>query len=292
MRLEDMTTGHVRRAVELYCKLAWEEGSNGRPRFDITKLEDCESLEQLLAQFEKDESKDSQRYSLRLGNSRYPFMKFVIQEYLIRGEYFFSVDTHDNLDIRPDSPDWKEWSLLKQHNHALKKEIESSWSAAKLPTYKDLLRLAEELACVEKESEKRQRLLVVDDEANVARGLKALLQARGYDVEVALDGGEVLARLERDPLPDLLLLDLEMPVHDGQEVLRRMRKNDRLKDLPVLLATGSDIELSQLQRVSGFLRKPYPRQILCAMISRLLEEVGGTKPGPTDEAERSDDSTS
>ncbi len=282
MRLEDMTTGHVRRAVDQYCQLAWGSEGAGKPRFDTSKLEDCDSLAELLAQFEKDESKDSQRYCLRLGNDVYPFMKFVIQEYLIRGEYFFTVDTHDNLDIRPNSPDWKEWELLKKHNHELKHEIEKLWRESGLPTYADLLRLAEELACVEKEDEKRQRLLVVDDEANIAKGLKALLQARGYDVEVALDGGEVLERLRRDPLPDLLLLDLEMPVYDGQEVLRRMRADERLKDLPVLLATGSDIELDQLQRVSGFLRKPYPRQILCAMISRLLEKVG--EPAAGDES--------
>jgi CheY-like chemotaxis protein len=199
-------------------------------------------------------------------------MKFVVQEYLVKDEFFFSVDTHDNLDIRPDSPDYEEWERLKRHNRELKGRIEGEWAAAGLPTHRDLRALAEELARLEREEEKRKRLLVVDDEANVAFGLRALLQARGYDVELAHDGAEVMARLERDPLPDLLLLDLEMPVYDGQEVLRRMRQNDRLKDLPVLLATGSDIELSQLQRVSGFLRKPYPRQILCAMISRLLEK--------------------
>ena len=45
---------------------------------------------------------------------------------------------------------------------------------------------------------------------------------------------------------------------------------------PVLLATAADIDLDRLQRVSGYLRKPYPRQVLCAMIARLLEREDAT----------------
>ncbi len=269
MRLEEMTTGHVRRAADIYTRFAWPQGS--KSPISTADLEGFETLEEVLARFEKEEGGGTRRLSLRMGNSRYPFMKFVIQEYLVRGEFFFSVDTHDNLEIRPDSPDFGEWELVKGQNRLLKAQIERAWSEAGLPTHADLRALVEELARVEREEEKRLRLLVVDDEANVAFGLKALLQARGYEVELAHDGGEVLDRLQRDPLPDLLLLDLEMPVFDGQEVLARMREDPRLRDLPVLLATAADIDLDRLQRVSGFLRKPYPRQVLCAMIARLLE---------------------
>ncbi|MFT5287032.1 MAG: CheY-like chemotaxis protein [Planctomycetota bacterium] len=294
MRLEDMTTGHVRRAVDLYCDLAWlaeELPTKAKLRFDRSSLEGCESLDELLELFENDGTKESNRYCLRIGNSRYPFMKFVIQEYLIRGEYFFSVDTHDNLDVHPESPDWCEWELVKQYNHALKRKIETAWSEAKLPTYDDLLRLVEELARVEREDEKRRRILVVDDEANVAMGIKALLRARGYDVELAHDGGEVMERLQRDPLPDLLLLDVEMPVFDGQEVLRRMRADDRLKNVPVLLATASNLDLTKIQRISGFLRKPYPRQVLCAMIAKLLETEASGKPKAPESVPNRDDLT-
>lgn len=266
-----MTTGHVRRAVDIYRWYAWTAEAGETARLSAVDLDGCETLDELFARFERDEREGTRRYSLRLGNSRYPFMKFVVQEYLVKEEFFFTVDTHDNLDIRPDSPDYDEWERLKRYNRDLKGRIEGEWAAAGLPTHRDLRALAEELARIEREEEKRKRLLVVDDEANVAFGLKALLQARGYDVELAHDGAEVLARLERDPLPDLLLLDLEMPVIDGQEVLSRMRENPRLRDLPVLLATAADIDLAGLQRVSGFLRKPYPRQVLCAMIARLLD---------------------
>ena len=67
-----------------------------------------------------------------------------------------------------------------------------------------------------------------------------------------------------------------MPQLDGEEVLRRLRREERTAHLPVLLATASTIDLSRLRRVSGLLRKPYPRHVLFAMIARLLETAGET----------------
>ena len=198
-------------------------------------------------------------------------MKFVVQEYLVREEYFLSVDTHDDLKITPDMPDYEGWMDVRRFNRELKVGIEAAWHEAGLPTNRDLRVLMEELAELEQETEKGETLLVVDDEENVARGLKAVLGARGYQVEVAFDGRQVLERMARDPLPDLVLLDYSMPELDGEEVLRRVRDDERCRDVPVLLATASSIELSQLSRASGLLRKPYPRQLLFAMIGRILE---------------------
>ena len=45
---------------------------------------------------------ESVRYTMRLGNRNYPFMKLLLQEHLIAGEFFFGVDTHDEMDIKPD----------------------------------------------------------------------------------------------------------------------------------------------------------------------------------------------
>jgi CheY-like chemotaxis protein len=272
MRLEHLTPAHVRRALEIYLSAAWPRGAGTRA-ISLEELRDLAELEQLFARFEKVEGGGGglKRYALRLGNDRYPFMKFVVQEHLVNGEYFFSVDTHDQLEIRPDNPEYTEWQRLKGYNRRLKLEIEDQWDRAGLPTNADLRVLMEELARVEREEKKKKSILLVDDEADVAQGLAALLRARGYEVEVARDGLEALARLEREPLPDLVLLDYEMPQLDGEEVLARLRKETRTTHLPVLLATASTIDLSRLRRVSGLLRKPYPRHVLFAMIARLLE---------------------
>ncbi|MBK7877197.1 MAG: response regulator [Planctomycetes bacterium] len=275
MRLEELTPAHVRRAVALYLELAWPGSAFPRPRITVKDLEGARTLDELFTRFERPrhaEGLSSRRYTLRLGNARYPFMKFVVQEYLVQGEFFFSVDTHDELDVRSDNPDYDAWQELRRHNARLKHAIEDSWAHEHLPTHVDLRQLAEGLARVEREARKKARLLVVDDETEVCRGLGALLEGRGYEVELAYDGRQVLDRLAMEPLPDLVLLDYSMPELDGEQVLAAIRADPRLARLPVLLATASSIQLEQMQRASGFLRKPYAREVLFAMLAQLLEE--------------------
>ena len=267
--------------MSVYLECAWippvhSEGAgetgDADARAILAEFEPIERLDELFARFELVAGGGGglRRYAVRLGNRRYPFMKFVVQEHIVNGEFFFSVDSHDNFDVAADAPDYEEWQALKFFNRDLKQEIEGAWLEVGLPTNIHLRDLMEELARVEREEEKRRRILVVDDEQEVAEGLAALLRARGYDVELARDGSTALERLEEDPLPDLVLLDNDMPNLDGEEVLRRMRRRERTAGLPVLLATASSIDLSRLRRVSGLLRKPYPRHALFEMIARLL----------------------
>lgn len=274
MRLEDMTPAHVRRAVELYRRFAWPPEAHEPPRPGAADLDKVTTLDELFARFDRDTRDDQEgfrRYTLRLGNWRYPFMKFVLQEYLVDQEFFFSVDTHDNLDVRPDAPDYAAWQELKVFNRELKDRIECTWRDANLPTNEDLRRVCERIASGEQESHKRARLLVVDDDQSVAIGLAALLRARGYEVEVVFSGEEALERLARPPRPDLVILDYELPSLDGQAVLERIRRDPLLGDLPVLMATAASInDLSRLGQANGMLRKPYDRNVLYAMIQELL----------------------
>jgi len=283
VRLDELTPAHVRLAVAAYMECAWPDPEKANPWFDPAALEGINTMEELFGLFTcSSDQKDgpaSKCYSLRLGNASYPFMKFVLQEYLVDHEYFFSVDTHDDLGIPPESPDYPAWVELRERNRVLKREIESRWQELGLPTSEALRELAEDLAQVEGSGTERGRLLVVDDERGVAQGLDALLTARGYNVECAYDGQQVLDRLATDPLPDLVLLDYSMPELDGEEVLDRMRASERLKDVPVLLVTASNIDLGRMKRISGLLRKPYPRQLLFAMIEPLLTHAGGNSQG-------------
>lgn len=276
MRLEELSPGLIRRAVEIYMEHAWPDPAAAKPRFDPRSLDQVESLSELFALCEAaGKSSDDPlcaRYTLRLGNDQYPFMKFVVQEYLVDEEYFFSVDTHDQIEVPLNSPDYPRFMEIRRHNATLKREIENAWHEAGLPTHHDLRELAEGIARLEGGQGRKGRILVVDDERNVARGLAALLGARGYEVEVAYDGVQVLERLEEGPLPDLVVLDYSMPQMDGHEVLDRIRSHEEWSALPVLLATASEISLSEIQRVSGLLRKPYPREILFKMVEELLRD--------------------
>ena len=262
--------------MAIYLDRAWPEDKPGKPRLTAKDLEGAETLAELSTLFESPRNEEGvacERFTLRLGNHRYPFMKFVVQEYLVREEYFFSVDTHDDLKITPDMPDYEGWCELRAFNRALKQEIEQAWSVAGLPTNEDLRELMEDIArdeAGEGGAPSRARLLVVDDEQDVARGLEAVLRARGYLVEIAFDGRQVLERLERDPLPDLVVMDYAMPELDGEEVMRRLKESTRCAGVPILLATATNIDLASLPRASGFLRKPYPRELLFTMIRQLL----------------------
>lgn len=273
MRIDQLTPDLVRSAIALYLDQAWPEGSSGRPVLDLSRLEGAATTEDAMACFERpraDEEIACQRFTLRLGNWRYPFMKFVVQEYLVEGEYFFSVDTHDDLHVDASAPDHDAWTELRRANRTIKASIERAWSEAGLPTYDELEQLTEALAREEQPQARGARILVVDDEEQVARGLAALLGARGYQVEVAHNGRAVLERLAQDPLPDLVILDYAMPELDGWEVLERVRQDPRTADLRVLLATATDIELAMLQRCSALLKKPYPRELLFQMLDQLL----------------------
>ena len=82
----------------------------------------------------------------------------------------------------------------------------------------------------------RDRILIVDDMPANIRILGQLLRDL-YDVRVATSGEKALAIAGSDPLPDLVLLDIMMPGMDGYEVCQRLKKDPRLKDIPVIFIT-------------------------------------------------------
>ncbi len=114
-------------------------------------------------------------------------------------------------------------------------------------------------------------ILVVDDDAPIRRMLDRTLSAEGYAVEIAADGGEALAAVERSA-PDLVVLDVGMPGVDGLAVSRRLRAKGLA--VPVLLLTARD---SVPDRVAGldagaddYLVKPFATEELLARVRALL----------------------
>lgn len=279
MRLESITPEHVREALGLYVSLAWPPDREGQPRMRPEDLASAKTLEEMLPFFECPRSAEQvagRRYTLRLGNFRYPFMKFVFQEYLLAGEFFFSVDTHDELKITPDMPDYEEWQGVRALNAELKHEIESSWASHGLPTHESLRKLMELAAKDQREDcapaqGRRARLLIADDETDVARGLGAMLGAKGYDVCLAFDGQQAIEALGADPLPNLVVLDFSMPGLTGEQVIQRLRADPRTSQLPVILATATEIAPGMMLGANARLRKPYPQELLFRVIEDQLE---------------------
>ena len=123
------------------------------------------------------------------------------------------------------------------------------------------------------------RILVVDDERAVRESLQRALELEGYEIELAADGREALARLENgEPQPDAVILDVLMPVIDGLEVCRRLRRQGNR--VPVLMPTARD-EVEN--RVAGldagaddYVPKPFALEELVARIRALLRRTTGT----------------
>ena len=119
------------------------------------------------------------------------------------------------------------------------------------------------------------RILVVEDEAELADVLKRGLEERGYAVDVAHDGEEGLGLAEMEPY-DLIVLDVMLPVLDGREVSRRLRSKGR--QMPILMLTARD---AVDDRVAGldsgaddYLVKPFAFRELLARARALLRRNG------------------
>jgi two-component system, sensor histidine kinase and response regulator len=81
-------------------------------------------------------------------------------------------------------------------------------------------------------------ILIVDDEVGLLEALADVFEAEGYRVETAVDGREALERLHGEEKPDLVILDLMMPVVSGNEVFAAMRADPALAGIPVIVSTS------------------------------------------------------
>jgi CheY-like chemotaxis protein len=122
----------------------------------------------------------------------------------------------------------------------------------------------------------KPQILVVDDEEMALTLVKQLLTTSGYQVTTAQSGFECLDLFRRRPLGyQLVLLDLTMPVMDGEETLHRLRKIR--PDVPILLCAGF-IQHNRLERLmtaglSGFLRKPFAPDEIASQVKAILESA-------------------
>lgn len=128
--------------------------------------------------------------------------------------------------------------------------------------------------------QRRQRILIVDDDPDVVDAVRLALTDAGYEVIVARDGAEGLMRFERDA-PDLLLLDVVMPKRSGFNVLERLRRGPVRRAPRIVLMTANDRpELRNAAlalEVDAFLFKPFDMR-------ELFETIESALAGRTSEA--------
>ncbi len=122
----------------------------------------------------------------------------------------------------------------------------------------------------------KKKILIVEDERDIADSLKARLELDQYLVVVAEDGkaGVEKARSEK---PDMIILDVMLPLVDGYEACKLIKKDARTKDIPVLILTAlphvEDAEKAFSSGANDFLNKPYTNERLLQKVVKLLRSA-------------------
>lgn len=134
------------------------------------------------------------------------------------------------------------------------------------------------------------RILLVEDDQNLAMGLEFNLRSEGYEVVVCPDAESAWEALTRPPDFDLVLLDWMLPGEDGLQMLRRLRKNNGR--IPVFLLTARDSKEDIVEGLDGgaddYLTKPFDLNILLARIRTLLRTRAWRDPGNAPDEARFD----
>ncbi|MBL8675292.1 MAG: response regulator [Rhodospirillales bacterium] len=120
-----------------------------------------------------------------------------------------------------------------------------------------------------------KRVLVIEDTEDNRRIVRDLLTSVGYELIEAVDGGEGVEAAIRE-VPDLILMDIQLPVFDGYEATRRIKANEGTRHIPIIAVTSyalsGDDQKAKDAGCDAYLAKPYsPRQLL-AMIRTHLGE--------------------
>jgi DNA-binding response OmpR family regulator len=125
------------------------------------------------------------------------------------------------------------------------------------------------------------RILVVDDSATIVAALRNILQQKNkYVVLEAMDAESGLDLAIND-MPDLIFLDLVLPGMSGFEALRKLRKNDITREIPIIMMSGNEqaIEEFYVQRIGAddFMKKPFSRAEVFARVEKLIDAGGSLR---------------
>ena len=121
------------------------------------------------------------------------------------------------------------------------------------------------------------RVLLVEDDEHIGFILRFLMERNGFAVDQALDGRQALQKLQEPP-PDLVLMDIMLPYHDGLEVLAQLRRLPEWDTLPVLMLTAKAREADIVRALDlgadDYVTKPFQPEEVLARVRRLLRKPG------------------
>jgi DNA-binding response OmpR family regulator len=126
-----------------------------------------------------------------------------------------------------------------------------------------------------------KKILIADDEPNIVAAIEFLLQQKGYEVHIARDGKQALDLVETR-VPDLVLLDVMMPLASGYEVCKRIRERTEWRHIKIIMlsAKGRDVEVNKGLSIGAdlYITKPFSTGELMAKIKGLLDASAKSEP--------------
>jgi two-component system alkaline phosphatase synthesis response regulator PhoP len=127
----------------------------------------------------------------------------------------------------------------------------------------------------------RKNILIVEDEKDIIEVLRYYLEKENYRIHVAQDGFQAL-ELASKIIPNLILLDLMLPRMDGIETCRRLKADERLREIPVIMVTAKAEEADKIKGLEigadDYVTKPFSAKELVARVKALLRRREGSIP--------------
>lgn len=121
----------------------------------------------------------------------------------------------------------------------------------------------------------KKRILLIDDEKDLAGVVTLRLETAGYEVVVAYDGQEGIQKARKEK-PDLIISDLMLPKIDGYKICRMLKFDEKYRNIPIILFTAKaqeeDIKLGKEVGADAYIAKPFEPQVLLDKIKELLKE--------------------
>jgi two-component system cell cycle response regulator DivK len=119
----------------------------------------------------------------------------------------------------------------------------------------------------------KKRILVVEDQLDNRQILHDLLTNAGFDIVEALNGEEAIASAQASQ-PDLILMDIQLPILDGYEATRRIKSHPDLKSIPIIVVTSyalsGDEQKARLAGCDDYVAKPFSPRLLLAKIKEYV----------------------
>lgn len=104
-----------------------------------------------------------------------------------------------------------------------------------------------------------KKILIIEDEYDIASTMELALEMEGYEVRLSPDGRDGLKILSNEALPQLIICDIMMPIMDGYEFALKLREDSRYNHIPLILTSAAQLQKERLQEndIQNFLKKPF-----------------------------------